>query len=565
MIEKKPESFSDIVDRAVEELRSSPVPPELPPELLEALLQAAKENEGAMQRSVKASAGGPDSLSIGTAESQEVTGAEFNASCAFGTPIGKLSGPPAPAEIIHPTLLNRSLTKWRYIMRSPVSRVAAAVIFILAIVGVAMLFHGGGATSAFADFVKPLLEAKTAKYKMISEFKGPPATTRTCEIMVFSPTQTRQEFENPDKSKSVMIFDWGRGKSLTLEPTAKKAMVLTMANLSKEQIEKQDMFAMCRSVLTDAKDQPDVKRESLGEKEIDGRRVVGFRIANKGMAMDLWGDPKTGLPVRIEATMKMFPDMKATMTDFEFNVELDESLFSVEPPPGYTVENQKIDTSPPEENNLIESFRIYSELSGGAFPESLDMQQMMQKVGMMIGKKSAMKTIREKLTSGKRKLSEEQIRKVEELMDKFLEWQINPEKKPNEEEMRKLEEEMRKSAGLEEGLRELAGGMGNLSEEEIHKHAQAAATKNVEDSQKELMQVQIPLQRGLLFVFTLPSEADYHYAGKGVSLGAAEKPIFWYRPKDAKQGRVIYGDLSVKDVPLDQLPPDPEAKKSDNK
>ena len=32
----------------------------------------------------------------------------------------------------------------------------------------------------------------------------------------------------------------------------------------------------------------------------------------------------------------------------------------------------------------------------------------------------------------------------------------------------------------------------------------------------------------------LPPEADAHYAGKGVSLGAADKPIFWYRPKDGK-------------------------------
>ena len=39
-----------------------------------------------------------------------------------------------------------------------------------------------------------------------------------------------------------------------------------------------------------------------------------------------------------------------------------------------------------------------------------------------------------------------------------------------------------------------------------------------------------------------------HYAGKGVSLGAADTPIFWYRPKDAKTYRVIYADLSVRDA-----------------
>ncbi len=33
-----------------------------------------------------------------------------------------------------------------------------------------------------------------------------------------------------------------------------------------------------------------------------------------------------------------------------------------------------------------------------------------------------------------------------------------------------------------------------------------------------------------------------------MSLGSADKPIFWYRPKDAKKYRVIYGDLSVREA-----------------
>ena len=36
------------------------------------------------------------------------------------------------------------------------------------------------------------------------------------------------------------------------------------------------------------------------------------------------------------------------------------------------------------------------------------------------------------------------------------------------------------------------------------------------------------------FAFALPTKADAHYAGKGVRLGAADKPIFWYRPKMRK-------------------------------
>ena len=57
--------------------------------------------------------------------------------------------------------------------------------------------------------------------------------------------------------------------------------------------------------------------------------------------------------------------------------------------------------------------------------------------------------------------------------------------------------------------------------------------------------------RALRFAVGLPPEADAHYAGKGISQGNADTPIFWYRPKDAEKYRVIYADLSVHeaDVP----------------
>ncbi len=54
-----------------------------------------------------------------------------------------------------------SLNKQRWIMRHPVSSAAAAAIFVLAIVGVGLWFHSGGATPAFADYLQPLLDAKT--------------------------------------------------------------------------------------------------------------------------------------------------------------------------------------------------------------------------------------------------------------------------------------------------------------------------------------------------------------------------------------------------------------------
>lgn len=61
--------------------------------------------------------------------------------------------------------------------------------------------------------------------------------------------------------------------------------------------------------------------------------------------------------------------------------------------------------------------------------------------------------------------------------------------------------------------------------------------------------------RGFIFFQQLsPYGIDWHYAGKGVKLGDANKPIFWYQPKGSQTYRVIYGDLHVEDTAADSLP-----------
>jgi hypothetical protein len=61
--------------------------------------------------------------------------------------------------------------------------------------------------------------------------------------------------------------------------------------------------------------------------------------------------------------------------------------------------------------------------------------------------------------------------------------------------------------------------------------------------------------RGLVFFQQLdPMGAIWHYAGSGVKLGDAGKAVFWYQPKGSASYRVIYGDLSVKDVAPADLP-----------
>ncbi len=370
-------------------------------------------------------------------------------------------------------------------MRHPMSVVSAAV-FLFAVAGVALWFHGGGTSVALADFIQPILEAKTVTFKMTTEYEG--TYRETSEVMMLGPSLERKERKTleirmrgghvaseseggkwqpvPYNSEKVEIWDRDQGNMITLAPALKWARVTTFINRRQESPAFTLLMLDLRSQLRQFQDGRWFKRESLGEKEIGGRRAVGYRLMGHGVVADLWGDPQTGQPIRVLMPIIEIHNAKMTLSDFVFNARLAPSLFNVEPPSGYgyKVESIKEDASPATEKDLIETFRRYSELNGGAFPDTLDFW--------------AMSRFAEK-HHPKRKANLNELERQQETQDRF-----------NEDER---------------------------------------------------------LYHGLQFVFhQLPPDADPHYAGKGVKRGAADTPIFWYRPKDAKKYRVIYADLSIR-------------------
>jgi len=387
---------------------------------------------------------------------------------------GSLSG--TQAETIHPTLLTRSLSNWRWMMRSPVSRVAAAVVFVVAVGAVAVWFHGGGATPTFADIVKPILEAKSAKYKVTKESEG--KITGSEEVMWIAPDRLREEhrFKEDGKEKRVIVItDYKKHKRLVLDPGDKSATVTEFVNVP-EDMPFKSIFVERREQLLSGRDKPGIT--SLGEKKIDGRRAVGYRMRAPCLVMagdtdppkawrEVWADPETMLPVREEFASEKSGKVlyRSIQSDYAFNLDLDESLFSLEPPAGYTVRKETHDYSPPTENDLMDAFRQYCKLSGGPFPDSLDMSVVLQIVA-----------------------------------------------------------KVKANLGLKEGQ------------------------KPTKHQRQELEETESKLFCAPVFADRLSPKADGYYAGKGVSLGAADKPIFWYRPKDAKKYRVIYADLSVRDA-----------------
>jgi len=345
------------------------------------------------------------------------------------------------------------------IMKSPITKLAAAAVIIIALlIGIHQL---GGSTPAFAEVVQSLLNIQTATFKMSMEMEGVPPQKFDC--MYAEPVRMRQTAQD---NNAIVISDFQQGKIVTLMPSQNKAMIVEMENMPEDQ-DKFNMFREIRKHLQEAQDTEDESVQFLGEKEINGLTVIGYHVQKPAVDITVWADPQTKLPVEMTNTSG---PTTYTMTDIVFNVELDESLFSLEIPEEYTIRTMQVDASKPTEKDLIELFRIWAEHMDGNLPSVLDLNATME----------------------------------------FVKYQ-----------QKKMKEK-----------------------------GQEPSEESVLELQKTIMR----MGRGAVFVQQLPAESDWQYTGKDVKFGDAQTPIFWYRPEGSETYRVIYGDLTIKEMTPENLP-----------
>jgi len=258
----------------------------------------------------------------------------------------------------------------RDFMRRPVPRLIAFTTASV-VIALAWLFVPGHQPVAFGfnGLADAVITAKTAKFHMEVKIEGQPR--QSFQAYYLSPGKFRQELGN-----SVNITDLEVNRIVNIIPDQKKVVVMNVKGEPEEQ-RSNNYFERLRDLLAEQKNSKSDEYERLGEKEIDGKRAVGFRIASPAAVVTLWGDPKTGLPIRIDNDWSGLPASKVSMTDFEVNVELNEKLFDLTPPAGFKVQTFEIDGSKPTEKDLIAALKSCAELSEGEFPASLDTQGVM--------------------------------------------------------------------------------------------------------------------------------------------------------------------------------------------
>ncbi len=338
---------------------------------------------------------------------------------------------------------------------------AAAASLALAGAGLSYLATAppAGATTLLAAATKRLQDAHTLSYRFSVGVPGQGAQTTGREFYK-DPGLTRMESDAPQASVSIM--DTSRGKSLVLDPKAKIAILQDWGPNAEVKRRSQDWASGATKHLRSlaGKDGKPVGKRRIGDVEAEG-----FRLEDEGMTWTVWVDPERKFPLLMETSFRFQGrDLPATMSDFRIDPPLDDALFSLDAPEGYTL--RKIDVPiPTREEALTTLLRLYAEASGGDFPPKLDDMAAFQE-------------------------------------------QFSKEKWEGPDDPR------------------------------IIRLAQSTAASVV------------------FLQFELKN--DYGYAPDRVSLGDADKILFWYRPKGSKNYRAIFGDLHVEDVAEDRLPERPK-------
>ena len=450
-----------------------------------------------------------------------------------------------PAETVaHPTEAIRdadaspiiTLERTRKMKRIAKFAVAATVLVAIGIVTSWMTIGGGSTNIAFANVADALDSLRSATFDVTSQAKGEegqPSATATGKGFFLAPSHQRIEMSTvtgPAKItiNQVTIADGQAAKFIMLMPDQKFAVSMEWKKMTEDmeksgelaKVPSADVFETVRRLVREGSSGTGEKAERLGKKEIDGREAVGFRINANMMDMTLWADPETAWPIRVEIVMDVMTEVRIVMNNFRYDVDLDPSLFSLEPPEGYST--QAMEMTIPVEEDLLGTLRTIAENSKGVFPAEFGMNKEVMEL-LMAGSEPKI----DKLTADK------------------------------------MEAEMNKVAAKYGGKDKLKEKYGKDIPPEIMAEIQKAMMPLMQKQMQEHVKKQMPLtqkrMRGITFYTTLKPENDPHYVGGGVKLGTPDCPILWYKPTGADKYRVIYADLSVKDMTPGDVKKLPEA------
>ncbi|HLJ94073.1 MAG TPA: hypothetical protein VKU02_12880 [Gemmataceae bacterium] len=246
-----------------------------------------------------------------------------------------------------------------------VPRLVAAAVFVAALCSTAIFLIHQQAL-AFSDVAQRLRDAHRLRYRMTitsSRMKG---------AMVF-----RQLFQEPGLVRTegedghVAIHNLRQGKTLILQPASRSALLLEMT--PKPDTPPRPSADGGVQWLEWLRSLAEKEGEPAGRKRVGHAEALGFRVHDGDFdEMIVWADPKTRQPLLIEGTIRIGDRRDhIAISDFEIDPALDEDLFRLEAPAGYTLRKMTTELLNPAED-VAHVLGTYADTHGGTFPRQLD-------------------------------------------------------------------------------------------------------------------------------------------------------------------------------------------------
>ena len=341
-----------------------------------------------------------------------------------------------------------------------VAATAFAALVIALVIGFNSFDHSPD--KAYAAVIDQIRKARTVSYTLIQKIKDMP--DQKIKMIYKEPGMMRQEWDQG----IVSIVDITQKKGITITPPQKQFIDMDFSSMPAQ--------ATQVNLVEQLKKLPSQTDKIIPAQNMDQYVVQGFQVTENSLNKTVWVDVETGNLFRIEGEFQNAPGVNFVMSDFKFDEDLEDSLFDLTPPQGYSRVAMKANTHDINEEDLIFVLRFWADhTEDTSFPPSLDLAKFA---------KSSM--------------------------------ELNKNGKFHKDENKE-----------------------GLSNDKLME-------KTLQDSQK--------MTKGLMFVMQMKPDSDWHYAGDTVKMGEKEKPVFWWKPTGKQDYRMIYGDLSIKDVSAEEIP-----------
>jgi outer membrane lipoprotein-sorting protein len=226
--------------------------------------------------------------------------------------------------------------------------------------------------STFTKTAAKLRDARTLRYRFHQSMRVNGLPVEMTNRLTFrEPDRMRQEtfVAGSDAPAAITIIDTTSFDMLVLSPATK---VATRIRNEPGQTKPPSAIPMTQ-FLDSLRQLADRSTQPAGEREIEGVKAQGFLVQQAGQTLTIWIDPSRNLPLRVESEgSSMGMPFRATFDAFEVDPKLDDSLFNLDPPAGYTLQQFQTPLLLTPEEAVATVLRAYAEATDGGFPRHLD-------------------------------------------------------------------------------------------------------------------------------------------------------------------------------------------------